>query len=162
MRSTGAASAMNAVMRLCAPQLGHTRGSDSKSRCRQHGPEITRLVAGIGGRRRWRRTDLGRCAGCVRHLTPEGDGSRTQRRVRREHAMVAMAMPPGRRPICEQAAPRDGRSAPVAGTLKNCVFDAPITRSRRYKHDAGTIDTRRFHIVCKPSRDWRNKGRGSR
>lgn len=34
---------------------------------------------------------------CVRHLAPEGDGSRPQRRVWREHAVVAMAVPPGRR-----------------------------------------------------------------
>jgi len=78
----------------------------------QHDPEIARRGARVESRR-WR-TDRGRCACCVRHLTPEGDGRRTQRRVGRERA--AMAVPPGRRPICEQAAPRDGRST---GLLKS-------------------------------------------
>jgi hypothetical protein len=47
-------------------------------------------------------TDLGRWACCVHHLTPNGDGRRPQRRVGREHAMVAMAMPPGRRDQCRE------------------------------------------------------------
>jgi hypothetical protein len=39
---------------------------------------------------------------CVRHLTPISGGSRTQGRVGREHAMVAMAVPPRRRDQCRE------------------------------------------------------------
>lgn len=42
-------------------------------------------------------------------LTSIGDRSSTQGRVGCEHAVVAMAVAPGRRPTCGQSAPRDGR-----------------------------------------------------
>lgn len=45
---------------------------------------------------------LGRCARVVGQVTPQDDGRRPQGRVGCEHAVVAMAMPSGRRDQCRE------------------------------------------------------------
>ena len=106
-----------AMMRLSAPQLEQTSGRDSNSRdlfpSRRHGPEIARRRSLVAQPNRGRWARLGADVWVVIRIAPECDGRCTQGRVGREHAVGAMAVAPARRPICEQAAPRDGRSAPV-------------------------------------------------
>jgi len=79
------------------PAAGTDQGQGLEQPGQQHHPEIARRGSSI--RRRGGRGcgELGRCARVVGQVTPQDDGRRPQGRVGREHAMVAMAMPPGRR-----------------------------------------------------------------
>ena len=63
----------------------------------QQGPEIARRRSHVAQRSSGRWVRLGGGAQVVSRIAPEGDGRCTQGRVGREHAVVAMAVAPGRR-----------------------------------------------------------------